>query len=435
MGGKGKGRPNEPEERTELPPMADPQTLAMLPASGTPSEERLLVEHLRRMESSRDDTYAAHVHLSELKSANRKPQFIRVAARSFEALVAGYEAGLYTLANADLVLVCRNVPTADIESAIFKLRALFAEDPLSSNFSSAAKDRFVTWYDLSEDDDYNALLSVADVMASRRARESQEPAPASNQQAMTGMPLNPKNLSAINLKLKEARISDLIHHQPVVQIRGGGKGELLFEEYYVSMAGLQKRIAPDVNLFASPWLFQFLTETLDQRVLSVLARLDLAGKKSAISLNLNISTILDGYFQKFHEAVGDHAAKVIIELQLINVFSDMGAFTYVRDQLQERGYRVLIDGLNPLSLQFFDPALLKGDLVKIAWAPEFLGRGDGRAVDVMRAAVSEIGKDRVILARVDSEDAVRWGLNLGIGQFQGHFVDRIAAAMAAKGSL
>ena len=413
--------------------MAD--TVAMLPASGAPSEERLLVDHLRRMETGRADTFAAHVHLSELKSPNRKPQFIRVAARSFEGLVAGHEAALYTLANADLVLICRNVPTADIEAAIFKLRALFAEDPLSSNFSSTAKDRFVTWYDLSEDDDYNALLSVADVMASRLARESQEPAPAPNQQVMMGMPLNPRNLSAINLKLKETRISDLIQHQPAVQIRGEGKGELLFEEYYVSMAGLQKRIAPEVNLFASTWLFQYLTETLDQRMLSVLARLDLSGKKAAISLNLNVSTILDGYFQKFHEAVGGHAAKVIVELQLINVFSDMGAFTYVRDQLQERGYRILIDGLTPLSLQFFDPALLKGDLVKIGWTPEFLSRGGDREVDVMRAAVSEIGKDRVILARVDSEGAVRWGLNLGIGQFQGHFVDRIAAAMAARGDL
>ena len=306
---------------------------------------------------------------------------------------------------------------------------------MSSNFGSTAKDRFVTWYDLTEDEDYNAILSVAHVMASRLARQSQEPAPAPNSQVMTGMPLNPMNLSAINLKLQKTRISDLIQHQPAVQIQAQGKGELLFEEYYVSMAGLQKRIAPEVNLFASTWLFQYLTETLDQRMLSVLARLDLASKKTAISLNLNISTILDGYFQKFHEAVGGHAAKVIVELQLINVFSDMGAFTYVRDQLQERGYRVLIDGLTPLSLQFFDPALLKGDLVKIGWTPEILGRDGGPEVEVMRAAVSEIGKDRVILARVDSEDAVRWGLTLGIGQFQGHFVDRIAAAMAAKGDL
>ena len=44
-------------------------------------------------------------------------------------------------------------------------------------------------------------------------------------------------------------------HEVVVlerQVRVGGKGEVLFHENYISMFDLQKRVAPDINLFGSP---------------------------------------------------------------------------------------------------------------------------------------------------------------------------------------
>ena len=148
---------------------------------------------------------------------------------------------------------------------------------------------------------------------------------------------------------------------------------MLFHENYISMFDLQKRIAPDINLFASTWLFQYLTETIDKRLLLAMQNADFDAMEDSISLNLNISTVMAREFQQFSRVVGDNASKVVIEVQLINVFADLGAYVYARDSLQERGYRVLIDGLNPLSLQFFEPGLLEADFVKIGWGREFLG--------------------------------------------------------------
>ena len=51
----------------------------------------------------------------------------------------------------------------------------------------------------------------------------------------------------------------------------------------------------------------------------------------------------------------------------------------------------------------------------------------------MRDVVEHTGQDRVILARVDSEDAIKWGLNLGITRYQGHYIDTVVEAMVAKG--
>ena len=162
-------------------------------------------------------------------------------------------------------------------------------------------------------------------------------------------------------------------------------------------------------------------------------KVDFDALDDAISLNLNIGTVLAREFQQFSRVVGDNASKVVIEVQLINIFADLGAFIYARDSLQERGYRVLIDGLNPLSLQFFEPGLLNADFVKIGWGREFLGEVQDTRLGEMRDVVEHTGSDRVILARVDSEEAVKWGLNLGITRYQGHYIDTVVEAMVAKG--
>jgi hypothetical protein len=222
----------------------------------------------------------------------------------------------------------------------------------------------------------------------------------------------------------------LIRNQPCLLMRPGGPGGIVFREHFVSMTDLKKRIAPDVNLFSSPWLFQYLTETLDKRVLAVLGNRDIEGMTSPVSLNLNVGTILSRDFQKFHSVVGKGTKNVVVEIQVIDIFADMGTYGYARDSLQERGYRVVVDGLTPLALQFIDPGLLKSDFIKINWGSEFEGEIGPARTAQMRDVVSAMGKDSVILSRVDTEAAMKWGFGLGISRFQGFFVDDMVAKLS-----
>ena len=111
----------------------------------------------------------------------------------------------------------------------------------------------------------------------------------------------------------------------------------------------------------------------------------------------------------------------------------MEAFNYARDSLRGNGYRVLVDGLNPFSLQFFDPGLLNPDFVKINWSREFLGEVPYERMIEMRDVVRGTGKSKLILARVDSMEAIKWGLTLGISQFQGRYIDTLVEALLVKG--
>ena len=404
------------------------------PGQDTPSEESVLVDHVQRIENNRKGIFSVHIHLSQLRSHFRQAHYMRVAGRSFDNLVANHEATLYLLSNSDMALVCRNVRVDEIDVPLYKLRALFSEDPLTFGQEGTLENRFTTWYDLSQSTEFATFLATVRGLAAA-AKKRQRDKKTTDARALGGAAtaLDTSNLSNINKLLQGTRIDDLIRRQSAVVVRPGGAGEVLFREHYVSMIDLQKRIAPEINLFASPWLFQYLTETVDRRVLSVMVRRDFAALKQAISLNLNISTVLSPGFQNFHDVVGSNTKLVVIEMQTIDVFSDMGAYAYARDWLRDHGYRVLIDGLNPLSLQFFDPSVLEADFVKVGWSPDFLGGVPENRMVEMREVVEDVGSESVILARVDSEEAVKWALNLGIQRFQGHYIDRVVTAMIAKG--
>lgn len=410
--------------------MAEPRASAAPAANGTVSEESLLLDHLRRLERTRAGCCAVHCHLSALQAPSRKPNFIRIAARSFDTLINNFDATLYVLANSDMALICRNIRVEDIDTAIFKLRALFAEDPLTDEADDGV-DHFASWYDLAESTDFAAFEDLIGHFEAN-ARLRQDPAAASRP---APSPLDSASLVQLERRLQALRLSDIIRQQPTVDVRPGRGRRILFKEHYVAMAELRQRIAPDIDLFASPWLFHYLTDLLDKRMLAVVARMNFATLKDAISLNLHVGTVMSPEFQLFNEQIGAHADKVVVEFQMVDIIADMGAFIYARKWLRDQDYRILIDGLYPMALQFFDPGMLDPDFVKINWTPDTKDDVRGLQVAELRDMIDYIGPDKMVLARAESEDAIRWGLGLGMNRFQGFFVDKLVDRMAAKGLL
>jgi len=413
--------------------MAAPGNVMTFPGSEESNVEALLLNKLRVIERDSSGCYAVQLHLSGLRPGNRKPHFLGIAARTFDNLETNFEATLFQLYNGDFVVICKDVPVDEIDPVIFKVRQLFSEDPLTDGEDGSLEDRFSTWYDFSDQGDYASFVEVANEIAVQAAAQRKKEADLLSPNSLPGERLNPESTTQINLKLQSVEILDLIQEQTAVVVKPGAKGSVLFNEQYVSMAALQKRVSPDVNLFGSNWLFQFLTETIDRRLLGVMSRRNFAALKEPISLNLNISTVLGREFQHFHHVVGGNAGKVVVELQLIDILSDMAAFYDARDMLQENGYRVLLDGMSPLALQFFDPAILEVDLIKISWGQEFESEESDERVKDMRKVIGNVGKDSVIISRVDSEKAVVWALALGITRFQGYYIDTVVEAMLTKG--
>lgn len=395
------------------------------------TQEAVLLEKLSRIEENPSGYFAVHLHLSQLRPSNRQHHFINIAARVFDNLINNADAILYVMMNQDMVLVCREILVEDIDPYIDKVRAMFSEDPLAAG-DDEYEDRLSTWYDLASKEDYAAFISVATELSVKAQLLYEEMQRNREQQVgkSAGDPISAKNLAAINQKLQSTRIADLIRQQTCIRIAPGKAGAFVFREHFIAMAELKERVSPGVNLFSSPWLFQYLTEMLDRRVLSVISRKNFDEMKEPLSLNLNIGTVLSRDFNNFKRIVGDNASKVVIELQIIDIFADMNTYGYARDMLQDLGFKVLVDGVSPLALQFFDPANLRPDFIKVGWGKEFEEESkDSARLKLFRETVQHAGKDSIILYRVDSERAVKWGLALGISRFQGYFIDKLVQAM------
>lgn len=396
--------------------------------------ESSLLDHVERVAHSRSGRFAVHVKLSDLQAHNRQPHHIRIASRSFDTLLTSTEAQLYILSNGDLFLLCRDLRIDDVDYVIDKVRTLFKGDPLTRPNSSTGGDDFATWFDLELD--FNVLHETVSALAAAtdRPRWVREDASAGRGASteFVGQALDPVALGKIDDSIRRSRIADLVREQSAVIIGADGTERILFNECYVSIGELQRRHAPGFNLISNLWLFQHLTETIDSRLLAFLSRTDIGTREQNISVNLNTSTVLSSVFQAFDQAIGAAAEKVTVEFQLVDIFADLDRYTDARDWLRERGYLVLIDGLNPMSIRYFDASLLVPNFVKLSWGDEFSGGGSIEDSAEMMEIVERIGAKRLILARTDSEDALTWALTHGIRRFQGYFIDKLVAQQFAK---
>ncbi len=345
------------------------------PPTGAPtrtnaSQENLLLDYLQRLERHRHDRRAVHIHLSSLQAVNRREHHLRIVGNTFEALVKMLHAQVFWLANCDLMVVYKAQAQDDLEAAIVKLRFLFSDDPLIADDGLGRS--FCTWYSL--DQEYEQLLALAQRLVQEeqsRLRATQEKQGLElRANRPKGLPFTPELLVRTEAALFQADLSNLMRRQAVCALVGQSPPQPVFHELFISINDLRQVMMPSVNVASSPWLFQQLTETLDRRVLSLLNKHDDRTLEGDISINLNVSTILSPEFLVFDDNVkAGMRGTIVLELQKVDIFADLGAYLFARDFAHDRGYRICIDGLTRAMLPFVDRERLGADLIKLVWEP------------------------------------------------------------------
>jgi len=385
---------------------------------------------MQRLGRNIDGRMAVHIHLSRLRPQNRQDHHIRIAAATFEGMVQNYEGQIFTLSNSDLFFICKDAAIEDIDAAIMKVRYLFSEDPLSQGDDEEDLARFCTWYNVTTQ--HEDLLDLVKQMHRERERKNRLAVTQDRSDVRTRSgkkALDPEQLGKLESFLIRADLSNLMRRQPVCAITPTNPNpQPVFRELYISIADLQQTVLPEFDLASNLWLFQHLTQTLDSRMLSMLIRNDDTSIASSFSINLNVQTILSPPFLNFDSSLKAVArGTVVIELQAIDIFGEMGAYMFARDFMRERGYRICLDGLNHLTLQFIDRDRLGLDLLKLIWTPDMADDVTGTRATELKEHVDRCGRARIILSRCDSDEAVRFGQSLGITMYQGRYVDRLLA--------
>lgn len=399
-------------------------------AIGLPSQEKLLLDYLRRLEDHKNGHHAVHLLLSKLKTYNRREHHVRAAANSFEYLIKELQGQLFILKNSDLFFFFKSDTMSQVETIIQKIRFLFSDDPLLEN-EKQGENNFAVWYDV--DKQYEDILHLIRALVSvderrkTQARARMDTRAALRARQREGEPLTPEVLAKVETALERADLSNLVRRQYICRVDRQMIPEQSFSEMFISIADLRETMIPGVNLLSNRWLFQHLTESLDLRMLSLLSKTDTFTISGDISFNANVATLLSPEFQNFDDNIS--AAKrgsMIVELQQVDIFSDLVAYLFAREYMQDKGYRICIDGMTHNMLPLIERERLGADLIKLVWHPEMIDGGPDMHERV-RAMVKRTNPARVILCRVDNREAIDFGHSVGIALFQGRFVENLIA--------
>ena len=142
-------------------------------------------------------------------------------------------------------------------------------------------------------------------------------------------------------------------------------------------------------------------------------------------MNLNVGTLLSRKFAEFDTSLRTGGrGTIVIELQLIDIYSDVANYMFARDFVREHGYRLCIDGVTHQSLPLVDRQALGADLVKLAWLPELSDGVSDKTRENLNKQVERVGPSRVILARCDAPNAIL-GQSMGISMYQGRYLDTV----------
>ncbi len=393
------------------------------------TQEQLLLEYMQRLESRREGRKAVRINISELMPANKRDHHIRAAVNSFEGLVSDLQGQLFTLNNQDLFFVYKSDSHHRVEDVGQKIKFLFGDDPLFDE-KEESETRFIQWFDVEHD--YDEVLGQIQDMVEDKPVEAKTQT-RSNVRAQLkarqdhGSPLTPDILGRAVKALKRTDLSNLVRRQFICGVSKKLIPEQIFSEIYISINDLRQTMLPDINLTSNRWLFQHLTESLDRRILSMLAKSDQFSFSGDISFNVNVSTILSPEFMQFDESISAaRRGSMVLEVQPLDIFSDLGSFLFAREFVREKGYRLCLDGLTYQTMSMFDRARVGVDYMKIHWNSELMDGGQ-ETLDRLAGLIEEAGKETIIMTRCDNREAVDFGRSVGIGMFQGHFIEHLIA--------
>jgi EAL domain-containing protein (putative c-di-GMP-specific phosphodiesterase class I) len=391
------------------------------PTTRSRADGARLLAVLQEVEARDQDAYAIYAHQSRVSLLGRKHGAMRLAKHEMAAISYDLDALPFFLENGDFVSVFSTMREEQVETAEERMRYLLQgnRDELQ-----AEDEPLVSWFDLSLASDFAKLMSAARVATTAEsARESF--ISDTPRQAFA-----PREVAELCQTIETRGIAQLVRRQPVVKFSTASI-DTLFEEVFVSIPDLKKSFAPLIASFDHPSLFRYITETLDKLILKQIRGWRPPNHINNYSININICSALDSFFENF---LIENTEKVpfIVEMQMADIVSAPQAYEEARSYLRRKGIQVALDGIRLCDLPFINLTQFDPDFIKIFWDEEVDAGMSVARSRKLRQLVERIGRDRLILARLESEEALTWAIGAGITRMQGRFIDRLLSTIAKR---
>lgn len=377
--------------------------------------EKYLLEALDRVARNPSGYSVLYVNVSKLKPKNRHPEFVKIFAKLFDSVTGDAKGTLFVLANGDFAILGKDITHETVNAAVKKLRDGLSSDPVVHTHDSHD---FFEIYDFPLD--FPTFYSYIEEMMQNAALSVQK------EEFNKKRPVTAGEIEDLIRALDDIDIAEIVKRQSVLRIRGAGKFEVMFQEFFVAVKDLSLQFDADLDLVANRWLFSYLTQTLDKKTMEAFFASDIKNWPKEISLNLNLSSVFSKEFVNFAKNFVKPEQKIVVEVQLMDVFNNLPLYFQAKEILRRGGHKLLIDAMSPSALKMLNITKIDPDMIKIFWEP--LLAYDLENQD-LKKAIEHLGKENVILAKCDNEQSIKWGVKYGITSFQGPYIDSLEVAM------
>lgn len=398
-------------------------------------KESIVFEYLNKFCKNRNLFRALYINIHLLADASRRGQNGKSVCGIFLPLVRSAQAKVFTLPNEDVLVIFNKTAADEIASSLVRIRFLLNDDSKVKNAESLEAAGIAVFFDLAtEENDFSKKVVAACQINRQPAMPLSEVRKTSFFNTSTRRfkkELTTEMLAKVQKIISVADFSSFIRRQAICAVIGKSAPQRVFEEVFVSIPDMRDSLLPEVEITSNPWLFLALTETLDKRVLEIISRHDDGSLTGNFSVNINVSTILSDDFLRFDDSIsGSMRQSIILELQLVDIFSDIRSFILAKTFAKARGYKICIDGITVDKLKYLNRTGLDCDLMKIVWHPSFVEviNEDKHFTDYMNKAE----RAKIILCRIDDANAVEVGNSLGINLYQGRYVQRLLNASSKR---
>lgn len=377
--------------------------------------EKYLLEALDRVARNPSGYSVLYVNVSKLKPKNRHPEFVKIFAKLFDSVAGDTKGTLFVLANGDFAILGKDITHETVNAAVKKLRDGLSSDPVVHTHDSHD---FFEIYDFPLD--LPAFYSYVEEMMQNAAQTVRQ------DEISKKRPVTAGEIEDLIRALDDIDIAEIVKRQSVLRIKGAGKFEVMFQEFFVAVKDLSLQFDADMDLVANRWLFSYLTQTLDKKTMEAFFVSDIKNWPNVVSLNLNLSSVFSKEFVNFAKNFVKPHQKIVVEVQLMDVFNNLPLYFQAKEILRRGGHKLLIDTMSPSALKMLNIAKIDPDMIKIFWEP--LLAYDSENQD-LKKAIEHLGKENVILAKCDNEQSIKWGVKYGITAFQGPYIDNLEVAM------
>ncbi|MBQ8464724.1 MAG: EAL domain-containing protein [Alphaproteobacteria bacterium] len=377
--------------------------------------EKYLLSALDRIAKNPSGYAVLYISASKLKPKHRHPKFLKILEKFFDGVVGLATGVFFPLSNGDFAILGRGFSQAVIDEAVEKLREGTSNDPIlhgkkSSDFAAVLNfpERFASFYGF--------IANMVENGQTSNLQENLEP---------EAKPLEAGDVDQVLNILEQVDISELVKRQSVIQIKGANQFKIDMQEFFVAVKDLNQQF-DGLDLQANRWLYFYILQTLDKRMLNAFFSAKLRQWPEFIGVNLSLKSVYSQEFIEFAKFFQEQNKKIVVEVQLTDIFNNLSLYFEVKEVLARGGHKILIDGVSTSSLKFLNAKSLNPNMIKLFWEPLWEFCPDNEDV---KAIVSEFGKENLILAKCDSSQSLSWGIRHGFNLFQGPFMDNLEVAM------